>query len=190
MTAFQKWDEPRPVKLTIADFLCLNDAGAFRDYPKTELIDGVVVAMNAQFSTHARVKTRILRRVADAVDRTMPGYEAWVEVSTAIPPVSLPEPDIVVTRFQAAGRSPVPVETIALIVEVADTTRSYDLGAKARLYASASVPEYWVVDVERQAVQQLWSPAGEAFAEQRTVAFGEPLAAMTIEGLIVETKGL
>ena len=190
MITLQKWDEPRPVKLTIADFIRLDDAGAFDAYPKTELIDGVVVAMNAQFSTHARVKTRLLRRIADAVDRAMPGYEAWSEVATAIPPVNMPEPDIVVTRFQATGRAPVPVETIALVVEVADTTKRYDLGTKARIYAAAGVPEYWVADVTGETIYQLWSPTGEEFAQRRAVTFGTAIEAITIGGLRIETGGL
>ena len=190
MTVFQKWDEPRPVKLTIADFLRLDDAGAFDDYPKTELIDGVVVAMNAQLSTHARIKSRIFRRIADAVDDALPDYEAWVEVATAIPPVSMPEPDIVVTRFQAIGRAPVPVDTIALIVEVADTTKRFDLGAKARIYAAAGVPEYWVVDVAGEAIHQLWSPRGDDYAQRQEVAFGEAIISTTINGLTVATDNL
>lgn len=190
MSVFETWHEPKPVKLTIEDFLHLNETGAFDAYPKTELIEGVVVAMNSQLSKHARVKTRLLRRLADAVDAVMPGYEAWVEVSTAIPPVNMPEPDIVVTHFQATGRAPVPVDTIALVIEVADTTRSYDLGTKARLYASAGVPEYWVVDTGGEAIHQLWSPVDAAYSKRRVVAFGERIVASTIDGLTVDTAGI
>lgn len=190
MTAFQKWDEPRPVKLTIADFLRLDDSGAFNDYPKTELIDGVAVAMNAQYTPHARVKSRLFRRLAESVDNALPGYETLVEVSIAIPPLNLPEPDIVVTRFQASGRVPVPVETIVLIVEVADTTKSYDLGTKARIYAEARVPEYWVVDVAGEAIHQLWAPAGEDYSERRLVPFGTAISAAAIDRFVVETGEL
>lgn len=190
MDAFQTWDEPRPVKLTIADYLRLEEAGAFVGYAKTELIDGTVVAMNAQLSTHARAKSRFFRRLADAVDASVPGYEAWAEVSIAIPPVDMPEPDIVVTRFQATGRAPVPVETILLVVEVSDTTARYDLGTKVRIYATAAIPEYWVVDVERQAIHQMWAPTGEVYGQRREVPFGQPLVAATIDALRVATDNL
>lgn len=189
MTALRKWDEPRPVRLTVEDFARLHDSGAFQAYAKTELIEGVIVAMNSQWSDHARAKSLLFRRLADAVDAAMPGFEAWAEVSVAMPPENMPEPDIVVTSFRG-GHEAVPVGTVALLVEVADTTAAYDLGRKAKIYASAGVPEYWVIDLHPGVVHQMWAPQGEAYAERREVALGERLDAATIEGLKVETNGL
>lgn len=190
MTAMDAWEKPRPVKLTIDDFLMLADAGAFDELGKTELINGVIVSMSPQQSRHSRVKTRLLRRLADAVDRSVPGFEAWVEVSTAIPPANMPEPDIVVTSFQATGRAPVPAATVALVVEVSDATRRHDLGTKARLYAAAGIAEYWVVDVQGEVIHQLWSPAGRRYRERQEVAFGIAIRAATLDGVEVETGGL
>ena len=190
MTALETWTAPKPVKLTIEDFIRLNDAGAFDAYAKTELIDGVVVAMNAQLSTHARVQSRFFRRLADAVEAVMPGYEAWVEVSTAIPPPTLPQPDRGVTRCEATGRAPGPVATIPLLVEVADTTKRYDLGKKARIYATAGVPEYWVIDIPGKVIHRLWAPAGGSYESKGQVAFDKTVHAATIQGLSVATSGL
>lgn len=189
MTAQVTLAEPTPVKLRIEDYLQLSDAGALQRYAKTELIGGVIVAMNAQYSAHARAKSRLFRRLADAVDAMMPGFEAWSEVSVAIPPSDLPEPDIVVTRFQG-GREPVPVATVALIVEVADTTLEYDLGTKAALYAGAGVAEYWVVDLQGGKIHQLWAPEGEEYTRQAEVAFGALVKAETIDGVEVATDGV
>ena len=36
---------------------------------------------------------------------------------------------------------------VLLIIEVAKTSRDYDLGEKADLYAAAGIREYWVVDI-------------------------------------------
>ena len=190
MTAFEKWPEPRPVRLTIEDFLHLDGAGAFRAYAKTELIDGQIVAMNAQFSQHARAKTLLLRRLANAVETCLPGFEVWSEVSVAIPPDHLPEPDLVVTSFVPERRAPVPVETVPLLVKVSDTTLSYDLGTKQRLYAAGGVPEYWVADLEGEVFHRMWSPTQDGYAHADKVAFGRPLASATIEGLTIDTVGL
>ena len=189
MTAFEKWDEPRPVALTVDDFLRLADAGAFDGYAKTELIEGVIVAMNAQYGSHAHAKTQLLRRLADAVEAVMPGYRTWSEVSVAIPPSSTPEPDIVVTNWMPA-REAVPVGTVALIVEVADTTQRYDPGTKARLYAAAGVAEYWVLDLEEGAIHQLWGAGAQGYAQRLRIALGERVEASTIPGLAVETARL
>lgn len=190
MTVLEKWREPRPVRLTIDDFLCLADAGAFRTYAKTELIDGQIVAMNAQYSSHARVKSVLLRRLADAVERCLVGHEVWSEVSVAVPPDRLPEPDLVVTSFVPQKRAPVPVATIPLLVEVADTTLDYDLGIKLALYASAGVPEYWVFDLEGRLIYRMWSPDGSTFAKTSEIALGEVLTAATVPSLTVDTSAL
>lgn len=189
MNAPQALNAPQPVKLTIDDFLLLDRSGAFDRYAKTELINGVIVATNAQYSAHARVKTRMLLALAPAIRSAMPGFEVLIEVSVAMPNDSMPEPDLVVTSF-VGGREPVPVGTVALVIEVSDTTFSSDLGEKAKLYAAHGVPEYWVVDIEGGVVHQLWRPDTDGYAERREVSLGEPLAAATIDALNVETNGL
>lgn len=190
MTVLEKWLEPRPVRLTIEDFLCLSDAGAFQGYAKTELIDGQIVAMNAQYSSHARVKSLLLRRLADSVDQCLPGHEVWSEVSVAVPPDRLPEPDLVVTNFVAEKRAPVPVGTVALLVEVSDTTLDYDLYTKLPLYARSGIPEYWVVDLEGRVIHRMWSPVTERYEKRDGTEFGDLLTSATVDGLSIETSGI
>jgi Uma2 family endonuclease len=187
---WSRLDVPRKVKLTIADFLRLNDAGAFDAYSKTELIDGEIVALNSQFTAHARYHSGLFRRIADVVDEIMPGYITLVEVSVAFPPQNLPEPDIVVTNFQEIDDAPVPVETVALIVEVSNSTLRFDLGKKAKLYAAAGVAEYWVADLQGRIIHQLWAPSGKGYTEKREVPFGQRVEAVTIAGFGVETQGI
>ena len=73
---------------------------------------------------------------------------------------------------------------------MASTTLDYDLGEKARLYAANGVPEYWVVDLPDRKVHQMSSPSADGYAEQREVALGERVAAVTVNGLAVDTCGL
>ena len=190
MTAQEILAAPNVYRVKVEDYLLLDRSGAFDEFAKTELIEGVIVAMNAQYSTHARVKTLLLRRIADKVDACMPGFEAWSEASVSLGPDTMPEPDILVTSFKPADRTAVPAETVALIVEVADTTQRYDLGAKAALYARFGIPEYWVLDVSGRLVHQMWMPESDDYTERREVAFGERIEAATIAGLEIETSGL
>ena len=189
MTAQDALARPHPAKLTVEDFLLLDRSGAFADYAKTELIDGTVIVVNAQYSEHFTVKTLLLRRLADACDRLGRGLEAWSEGSIAIPPSHVPEPDIFVTRVRPT-RGLVSAETVMLVVEVATTSLSLDLGPKLEIYAAAGIGEYWVVDVKAQTIHRMWSPAGQAYAEQDEMKLGERIEVKTIERLAVETKGL
>ena len=87
--------------------------------------------------------------------------EAWAEPSTRISDHSLPEPDIVLTRHR--GRGVVPLETVALLVEVADTTLDTNLGRKLRIYAEAGVPEYWVADLNGGRIARMWEPVEDGY---------------------------
>lgn len=187
----EQWDEPRPVPLTVDDFLHLADAGAFDDYRKIELIEGVIVGMNSQYSRHARVKSLLSQRLAVAVAMAMPGYEVWSEATVAMRPRNAPEPDILVTNFvPPPERVPVPVESVALLVEVADTTRRSDLRTKPAIYARGGVPEYWVLDLEKDVLHRFWNPGPDGYAERDEAALGGRAASATVPGLAVETAGL
>ena len=190
MTVLERFSTtPLPVRLNVGDFMLLDSSGALDAYRKTELIRGVIVAVNAQHRPHARVKDILARRIAAALEAQGALFEAITEVSVAMPPENMPEPDIVVTS-EPRGEGPVPLASVALIVEVADTTLEFDLTHKAAVYAAAGVPEYWVADVNARVIHQTWAPEGEAYAERRDVAFGAMIAAATIEGLTVETGGM
>ena len=175
---------PLPVKLRIEDYLALDGLGAFADYAKTELIDGEILFMNAQHRPHARVKMELYDRLRDALAILGSALRPIVEVSISVPPHSVPEPDIVLTS-EPDGDGLVPLASVALIVEVADTTLVSDLGRKAHVYARHGIPEYWVADVNARVIHQMWRPRGEVYDERREVAFGERIEAATIAGLIL-----
>lgn len=180
---------PLPVKLRVEDYLLLEREGALANYARTELIEGEIVFMNAQHRPHARIKTRLYDAIRVALEEIGIDLEALVEASIAAPPHSVPEPDIVITS-EAEGEGLVPLASVALIVEVADTTLANDLGSKSDLYASLGVPEYWIADTNGRVTHQLWGPTKHGYAQRRTVAFGEELAAATIERLRVSTATL
>lgn len=181
--------EWKRVKLRVEDYLTLDAAGALDAYGRTELIDGEIVYVNAQHRPHARVKSRLFRLIANALDEIGDGSEAIVEGSVAMPPHNVPEPDIAVTR-EAEGDGLIPLGSVTLVVEVADTTLAEDLGRKMLTYARDAVPEYWVVDVNGRVIHQMWSPASDGYVERREVAFGAAITAATLPGLTIETASL
>ena len=179
---------PHPARLRVEDFLMLCDAGVFDDYSKSELIEGEIIVLNAQWSPHARIKSRLAVELALVLRALKSPLEALVEVSVRLSDDSLPEPDITLTSHR--GKGAVPLDTVALIVEVSDTTLETDLGRKAALYARAGVAEYWVIDVEGNRALLHMMPGAEGYAEQVDVPFGEMLISGTIDGLSVGTDVL
>jgi len=172
---------PHRYRLLVDDFLALNERGAFDEFAKSELIDGDVYVMNAQHAGHAPIKSRLARHIGNLLDDAGSDYDAMVEVTVRTGDDGAPEPDIVVTRWHEGGI--VPVETVALAIEVSDTTLDIDLGRKARLYAAAGVPEYWVVDTNGRRTWLHTRPERGEYAVRNEVAFGATLIAATIPGL-------
>lgn len=83
---------------------------------------------------------------------------------------SEPEPDLAVVAGSARDFLEEHPRAALLLVEVAHTTLSTDLGAKATLYAATGAQDYWVVDVEsrliyvhRNPVSLASGPASHAF---------------------------
>lgn len=189
MNVVQVINVPQPVKLTIDDFVLLEEAGAFDGYAKTELIEGVVFAMNSQFRAHAYAKMELAFRLHDRLKNLGSPLYPMAEGTVAMPPHSAPEPDISLTS-EPRGEGYIPLASVALAVEVAVSTVKFDLGKKAMLYARHGIPEYWVLDVADRAIHQLWSPSEKGYAERRLVKLGEPVESITVEGLAVDTAGL
>lgn len=190
MTAHKPFNtSPLPVKLRVEDYLLLDRSGAFDDYARTELIEGEILFMNAQHRPHMYAKSELAFALRMALKELGSSLYVGTEASVALSDHDLPEPDIVVTS-EPRGEGPVPRESVALVIEVADTTAPFDLGRKATVYARHSIPEYWVVELNARVIHQMWAPKGEAYAERREIAFGERIAAATIAGLAVETAGI
>lgn len=182
-------DAIEPIKLRVADYELLDHAGAFDRIGRTELIDGLVYAMNPQYRPHGFVKDELAYRLRRALEALGSPLHVATEQSIAIEPVSEPQPDIILTS-EPRGIGAIPVGSVALLIEVADSTARFDLDEKARIYAAAGVPEYWVANVNARVIHQMWSPEGEVYAERREVAFGERINAATLHGITVETRDL
>jgi Uma2 family endonuclease len=93
---------------------------------------------------------------------------------------SEPEPDLAILQFRgdyyASGKPT--AGDVNLVIEVADSSLSTDLGDKAALYAEAMIPEYWVVDLLNDVVHVHRDPHCDgSWGNVTTLARGESIAA-------------
>lgn len=179
---------PERMRLSVEHFLLLDESGAFADYAKTELIDGDIYVMNAQHHPHARAKSRLFLALAQKLVEIGSDLEAVVEVAVKVNDDTMPEPDIVLSRWSGSGA--VPVESVALAVEVSDSTLDRDLGRKSDLYAAAGIPEYWVLDLNERRLLIHHLPDADGYHGQWDVPLGATLIAATIEGLEIDSDRL
>ena len=72
-----------------------------------------------------------------------------------------PRPDISLLRPESLDRAAVPEPgDVLLVVEVADTSISFDRGVKLRHYAEAGVPEVWIVNLRAGLIEVYREPSG------------------------------
>ncbi|MBK9031483.1 MAG: Uma2 family endonuclease [Myxococcales bacterium] len=112
-----------------------------------ELVRGELVTMSPIGSAHSAVVTALTERLVRALAADL---MVRSQQPLACADDSEPEPDLaIVARRSYREAHPA---AAALVIEVAETSVDYDLGAKAALYAESEVDEYWVIDLMRRVV--------------------------------------
>lgn len=164
-------------RMIAADILSKDD--------HVELIDGEIVQMSPIGSRHASCVDRLNALFARKV-----GRRAIVRVQGPIilGRRSEPQPDVVVLRPRAdfyAGGNPGPRDVL-LVIEVTDTSGAYDREIKLPLYARAGIPEAWIVDVRREAVEVYRGPALRAYRTRLDLTRGRRLSPIAFPRLAVK----
>lgn len=160
-------DQLRPLRR--AEYDRLVDLGAFDDEP-VELLFGRIVRMVPQGDEHAGTVTMLNLILTVAL-----AGRAVVRIQSPLvmPDESEPEPDVAVVPVGDVFTHP---HRAFLVVEVSATSQAKDRGPKAALYATADVPEYWVVDVPRRRVERYRTPVEGRYAESSLHGVDETLA--------------
>jgi len=161
-------------RFTVDEYYRMLDAGILTEDDRVELIEGEIIQMAAIGSRHAACVNRLTRLLVERV-----GGDGVVTVQNPVrlSDLSEPQPDFVVARPREdfyASAHPRPEDTL-LVVEVAHTTPGYDRGIKLPLYATAGVPEVWIVDVEGGAIEVYLEPGRGRFRVERRAVPGDVL---------------
>jgi Uma2 family endonuclease len=140
-----------------------------------ELIDGLVVEMSPKGDRHNFAVNCLTKHfVLQARDRFEVNADS---LSLRLGPNDEPEPDLALARAtRNYARERPRADEIALIVEVADTSLAFDLGEKSAKYASAGIPEYWVVDLQKSVVHVFRNPRGVVYVDRRAAKAGETIS--------------
>lgn len=188
MTIFQNIKRGlMPARLSVEEIYALTEAGVFLEDDNFELIDGEIVPMAAaKANWHEQMKSKLNRALA----RSLPNqFGLYVESSVTLAPDTLVEPDLAV--WPAGGHSQeVRGPDIFLLIEVADSSLSYDLRVKAPLYAQHGVREYWVVDAVRRTVRVHRDPHEGAYRDVEEYDDDVAITPLLLEGVTIRLDAL
>ncbi|MEM1029903.1 MAG: Uma2 family endonuclease [Myxococcota bacterium] len=167
-------------RFSVEAYQRLGRAGVLTEADRVELLEGWIVPKMVHNPPHALA----IELVDDALRAVLPaGWRLRIQspITTAD---SEPEPDVAVVRGgprERDGRHPTP-EDVALVVEVADSSLDTDRTIKARLYARARIPAYWIVNLVDRCVDVFEDPTGPDdrphYRRTASRSPGEPLRLM------------
>lgn len=150
-------------RFTIQEVEWMTHVGILDESERFELIGGELVPMNAKGSFHERMKAALMLYWAR---RLPPGLLFITETTFRFTPDTFLEPDFVFYP-EISGWNGLSAETARLVVEVADSSLSYDRGLKASLYARFGIRELWVIDAVRQTSRVYRRPAPAGYLDIR-----------------------
>jgi Uma2 family endonuclease len=171
---------------TTAELLRLCEQGLFDENAQVELIGGEIVPMSPTGRRHEVVADElallwqpVLR--ADCAISQEKQFNLDDETYT--------KPEIMI-RPRATKAPDLPGAAALLIVEVADSSLSYDLTIKAPLYARFGVREYWVVEAWSLMTHVHREPSASGYASVTQVAADVEQAPLLVPELKVTLSEL
>ena len=161
-------------------------AGLFADEDRIELIGGEIVPMSPKGIRHER-----LRNMLDYLWTRMAPRDVMVvgESQFNLEDGTFVNPDILLHPM-AIRTDKLRGPDALLVVEVAETSLSYDRKTKLSLYASHGVPEYWIINavtrettVHREPLGRAYGIAEEIPADRLLVPSLVPVLAISLQTL-------
>jgi Uma2 family endonuclease len=148
-------------RFTVAEVEAMVAAGVMEEDERVELIGGELVPMSPKGNHHEVVKTALLARwYRVRPDEVLLTPETTFRLSED----TYLEPDVVIYP-RTGGLRGLTGATVLLVVEIVDSSLSYDVGRKAALYASFGVRELWVIDAVRLTARVFREAAADGFRE-------------------------
>jgi Uma2 family endonuclease len=166
---------PTPYRFTRDEYYRMAEAGLFQDQ-HVELLDGEIITMSPKLTPHAFTVNQLMYTLIAAL-----GSTAIVRVQDPIVlnNNSEPEPDIAIClpvpdKYKQAHPT---ADQVIIVIEVAESSLTFDRTWKARSYAGARIPEYWIVNLVDRQVEVLTDPDASSrnYRQRRVVMPHEEL---------------
>jgi Uma2 family endonuclease len=173
---------------TVEEYHRMAEAGILSPDERVELIRGVIHAMSPKKRPHVVGVTGALKLLEKALEGRASVYPKAPLVLEELD--SEPEPDVMVCSnpdFRAYGTE---ATRALLVVEIADSSRSRDLGVKVALYAEAGVPEYWVVDLAERRLVAFRDPRGGGYQSRSTLDSGARVSPVSWPDIVIDVAAL
>ncbi len=145
-------------RLSVEQYKRMIAVGILTTEDKIELLDGYLVTKMSPNPPHDTSLNKTTKRLL----RLVPAGWTWRGQMPVALAASMPEPDFAVARGtddDYAQAAPV-ANQLGIIVEVSDSSLTYDRHEKLAMYAADRIPVYWIVNVPDRRVEVYEQPSG------------------------------
>jgi Uma2 family endonuclease len=157
----------------------LIELGAFRN-EKIELIEGLLVPMSPIGPPH---NSAVQKLAAILLPPLLGRAAVHIQGPLAVLEFSEPEPDIAVVP--SGDYNTAHPDQAYLVIEVAETSLSFDRGVKQRLYAACGVPDYWIVNIPDRVIEVYREPSADAYTRVERYERGQSVRPLRFDDLEV-----
>ena len=178
---------PSRRRFTVAEYYAMDAAGIFSPEERVELLDGDVIVMAAKLDWHAFVVDWLNENFVLSLQGRA---QVRNQHPTRLNDYSEPEPDVMLLRrrddFYSSGH-PAPNDVL-LLIEVSDSSLSFDRSQKLPRYAAAGIPEVWIVNRPNRRIEAYANPAGDEYATVQHYGSGESIAPQAFPDVALEVS--
>jgi Uma2 family endonuclease len=147
---------------TVAEMERLDAYGFFTEFNQVELLGGEIVPMSPAGRRHETTRIELAHHMALLAGKALLVAQ---EPQFNLAPDTYVKPDILV-HPRAIKTYDLQGPDALLVVEVAETSLSYDLKVKLPIYALHGVQEYWVINAITRMTTVHRRPAGNAYTDK------------------------
>jgi Uma2 family endonuclease len=176
-------------QFTVDDYHRMREAQILTEDDRVELLDGEIIVMSPIGPFHVGLVIKLTQLLTALI-----GKMGLVSVQN---PIQLnqsgePQPDIAVLRPRDDSYTlslPMP-DDILLLIEVSDSSLAYDREQKLPQYAASGIAEVWIVDVQKQIIEQYTKPFEDQYTQLTKVVLGYRITATAVPVLSFTTDRL
>ncbi len=166
-------------KFTVEEYYRMAEVGILHPEERVELICGEIVPMAPIGPQH---NSGVIRLTEAFVALFRGVFVVMPQGSIRLNQYTEPEPDIALLKPRAdyyADSLPTP-DDLVIAIEVSDSTLAYDREVKVNLYAQASIPETWIMNLVDDCIEAFTGPGPEGYANHAVYHRGDRISPSTL----------
>jgi len=168
--------------ISVEMYHLMAERGVFAPTDRVELIEGELFEMSPIGSLHARCVNFLNKFLVAAAGSD---YIVQVQNPIILNDLSEPQPDFSLVHYrQDFYKDALPeASDVAMVLEIAESSVAFDRNVKFRRYASAGLPEAWLIDLIAESVEVHSQPKENGYGVVKIYQRGENAVSDTIPSI-------